>query len=77
MTRKFDAVIIGTGQAGPALAARFNDAGQSVALVERHKVGGSCVNRVSRFHLAGRLEINHWNGRSRAQLRLSDAAPAE
>ena len=30
-----------------------------------------------RFHLAGRLEINHWNGRSRAQLRLSDAAPAE
>ena len=29
-----------------------------------------------RFHLAGRLELNHWNGRARAQLRLEDAAPA-
>ena len=29
-----------------------------------------------RFHLAGRLELNHWNGRSRVQLRLEDAAPA-
>lgn len=29
-----------------------------------------------RFHLAGRLELNHWNGRSRVQLRLEDAARA-
>ncbi|PZX13732.1 single-stranded-DNA-specific exonuclease [Palleronia aestuarii] len=29
-----------------------------------------------RFHLAGRLELNHWRGRSRAQLRLEDAARA-
>ncbi|MFC3086119.1 single-stranded-DNA-specific exonuclease RecJ [Tabrizicola soli] len=29
-----------------------------------------------RFHLAGKLELNHWNGRSRVQLRLDDAAPA-
>ncbi|MDJ0820781.1 MAG: single-stranded-DNA-specific exonuclease RecJ [Paracoccaceae bacterium] len=29
-----------------------------------------------RFHLAGRLEINEWNGRRSAQLRLEDAAPA-
>jgi len=28
------------------------------------------------FHLAGRLELNHWNGKSRPQLRLEDAAPA-
>ena len=27
-----------------------------------------------RFHLAGKLEVNHWNGRSRVQLRLDDAA---
>ena len=27
-----------------------------------------------RFHLAGRLELNHWQGRSRPQLRLEDAA---
>ncbi len=30
----------------------------------------------ARFHLAGRLEINTWQGRSRVQLRLEDAAPA-
>ncbi|WP_319824362.1 single-stranded-DNA-specific exonuclease RecJ [Thalassovita sp.] len=30
----------------------------------------------ARFHLAGRLEINHWNGRQTVQLRLEDAAPA-
>ena len=30
----------------------------------------------ARFHIAGRLEINHWQGRSTVQLRLEDAAPA-
>ncbi|TRD16423.1 single-stranded-DNA-specific exonuclease RecJ [Palleronia caenipelagi] len=30
----------------------------------------------ARFHLAGRLELNHWQGRTQAQLRLEDAAPA-
>ena len=29
-----------------------------------------------RFHLAGKLELNQWNGRTRVQLRLDDAAPA-
>ena len=44
-TRKhFDAIIIGTGQAGPALAARFAAAGRTVAIIERHKFGGTCVN---------------------------------
>src|SRR5437879_4766572 len=42
--QKFDAVIIGTGQAGPSLAARFATAGMSVAIIERHKFGGTCVN---------------------------------
>ncbi|AZL58372.1 single-stranded-DNA-specific exonuclease RecJ [Tabrizicola piscis] len=28
-----------------------------------------------RFHLAGRLELNHWNGRTKVQLRVEDAAP--
>ncbi|HEX6690603.1 MAG TPA: FAD-containing oxidoreductase, partial [Burkholderiales bacterium] len=40
----FDALIIGTGQAGPALAARLSGAGMKVAVVERHKFGGTCVN---------------------------------
>src|SRR6185369_1830119 len=40
----FDAIIIGTGQAGPPLAARFSSAGMTVAIIERHKFGGTCVN---------------------------------
>ena len=42
--KHFDAIIIGTGQAGPSLAARFASAGKSVAIIERHKFGGTCVN---------------------------------
>ncbi|MFP4239734.1 MAG: DHHA1 domain-containing protein, partial [Rhodosalinus sp.] len=30
----------------------------------------------ARFHVAGRLELNHWQGRSRVELRLDDAAEA-
>ena len=30
-----------------------------------------------RFHLVGRLELNHWGGRSKVQLKLEDAAPAD
>ena len=40
----FDAIIIGTGQAGPALAARLAAAGMRVAIVERGAFGGTCVN---------------------------------
>ncbi len=44
MSRKFDAIVIGAGQAGTPLAGRLSDAGMSVALVERHLLGGTCVN---------------------------------
>ena len=44
MPTSFDALVIGTGQAGPALAARLAGAGMSVAVVERSKFGGTCVN---------------------------------
>jgi len=44
VARRFDAIIIGTGQAGPSLASRFVDAGKTVAIIERHKFGGTCVN---------------------------------
>ena len=40
----FDALIIGTGQAGPALAARLAGTGMKVAVVEKDKFGGTCVN---------------------------------
>jgi pyruvate/2-oxoglutarate dehydrogenase complex dihydrolipoamide dehydrogenase (E3) component len=44
MATTFDALIVGAGQAGPALAARLSQAGMRVAVVERHKFGGTCVN---------------------------------
>jgi len=40
----FDAIIIGTGQAGPSLAFRLAAAGMKVAVAERNLVGGTCVN---------------------------------
>ncbi len=43
MTR-FDAIVIGSGQAGPSLAARLAEAGRKVALIERERLGGTCVN---------------------------------
>ncbi len=44
MTDTYDALIIGAGQAGPALAGRLTAVGMSVALVERKLFGGTCVN---------------------------------
>lgn len=43
-TRRFDAIIIGAGQAGPPMAGRLHAAGMRVAIIERHLVGGTCVN---------------------------------
>jgi len=40
----YDAIIIGTGQAGPFMASRLAAAGMKVAVVERKWVGGTCVN---------------------------------
>jgi pyruvate/2-oxoglutarate dehydrogenase complex dihydrolipoamide dehydrogenase (E3) component len=44
MTLSFDAILIGTGQAGPSLAARLSAAGMKVAVFERKSFGGTCVN---------------------------------
>jgi pyruvate/2-oxoglutarate dehydrogenase complex dihydrolipoamide dehydrogenase (E3) component len=43
-TERFDAVIIGSGQAGNPLAAELAKAGYRTALIERREVGGTCVN---------------------------------
>ena len=40
----FDAIVIGTGQAGPSLAARLADSGMKTAIIEKDKFGGTCVN---------------------------------
>jgi pyruvate/2-oxoglutarate dehydrogenase complex dihydrolipoamide dehydrogenase (E3) component len=44
VTQRFDAVIVGAGQAGPSLAGRLTAAGRTVAVIERKLVGGTCVN---------------------------------
>src|ERR1700759_4818383 len=40
----YDAIIIGTGQAGPPLARRMAGLGQRVAVIERGRFGGTCIN---------------------------------
>ena len=44
MSHKFDAIIIGTGQAGPSLAQRMTQEGMRTAIIERKLFGGTCVN---------------------------------
>ena len=44
MAETFDAIVIGTGQAGPSLTDRLAKAGMKVAVVERGRFGGTCVN---------------------------------
>ncbi|HEY0941511.1 MAG TPA: FAD-containing oxidoreductase [Steroidobacter sp.] len=44
MTQRFDAIVIGAGQAGPSLTGRLVNAGMKVALIERKLFGGTCVN---------------------------------
>ena len=44
MATKYDAIVIGTGQAGPPLAVRLADTGMKVAIIERKRFGGTCVN---------------------------------
>ncbi|HSW18457.1 MAG TPA: FAD-dependent oxidoreductase, partial [Ramlibacter sp.] len=43
-TETFDAIVIGAGQAGPAIAARCSKEGLRTAIIERHYFGGTCVN---------------------------------
>ena len=44
MTTTYDAIVIGTGQAGPSLAVRLAKAGRKTAIIERKLFGGTCVN---------------------------------
>ena len=44
MPEKFDAIVIGAGQAAPALCARLDKEGLKTTLIERKLLGGTCVN---------------------------------
>ena len=54
MTENFDAIVIGAGQAGPSMAGRLNDAGMTVAVVERHLIGGT-FDRISEHPVRHKL----------------------
>jgi pyruvate/2-oxoglutarate dehydrogenase complex dihydrolipoamide dehydrogenase (E3) component len=44
VNKTFDAIVVGAGQAGPSMVQRLATAGMTVAIVERHLFGGTCVN---------------------------------
>ena len=44
MNKNYDAIVIGAGQAGPALAARLTSEGLKSAIIERNLFGDTCVN---------------------------------
>ena len=44
MATKFDAIVVGTGQSGPSMASRLSSEGLKVAVIERQRFGGTCVN---------------------------------
>ena len=44
MSERYDSIVIGTGQAGPSLAVRLAGAGRRTAIIERKRIGGTCVN---------------------------------
>ena len=44
MSTKYDAIVIGTGQSGPSVAAALAGNGMNVAIIERDSFGGTCVN---------------------------------
>ena len=48
MNRRFDAIVIGAGQAGPPMAGRIAATGKTVAVIERELIGGTCVKQAAR-----------------------------
>jgi pyruvate/2-oxoglutarate dehydrogenase complex dihydrolipoamide dehydrogenase (E3) component len=61
MSQYYDAIVIGAGQAGPALAARLAREGLKTAIIERHLIGGTCVNTgcIPTKTLVGSARIAH------------------
>jgi pyruvate/2-oxoglutarate dehydrogenase complex dihydrolipoamide dehydrogenase (E3) component len=76
MTTRYDAIVIGAGQAGPSLAHRLGKAGSKVAIVERHLVGGTCVNVgcVPTKTLVGSARVA-WQARQAAEFGVRVGSP--
>ncbi len=68
MTQKFDAILVGAGQAAPSLAPRLLQHGaKNIAFIERHRFGGTCVN-------TGCMPTKTWVASARAAHVASRAA---
>ena len=61
MPEHYDAIVIGAGQAGPSLAERLGREGLRTAVIERHLLGGTCVNTgcVPTKTLVGSARVAH------------------
>ena len=66
MNKSYDAIIIGTGQAGPFLAIRMAKLGRKVAIIERGRFGGTCVNTgcIPTKTLVASAEVAHLSRRA-------------
>lgn len=62
--QEFDAIIIGTGQAGPSIAARCAAEGLKTAVIEKSKFGGTCVNTgcTPTKAMVASARAAHWRG---------------
>jgi pyruvate/2-oxoglutarate dehydrogenase complex dihydrolipoamide dehydrogenase (E3) component len=74
----YDAIVIGTGQAGPSLAGRLAAAGMKVAVVERGLLGGTCVNTgcTPTKTMVASAEVAHMARRA-AEFGVSIAGPVD
>ncbi len=76
MSEHFDAIVIGAGQAGPSLAGRLGQEGLKTAIIERHLMGGTCVNTgcIPTKTLVGSARVAHLARRA-AEFGVSIDAP--
>ena len=77
MNHAYDAIVIGTGQAGPSLAQRLTTEGMKTAIIERKLFGGTCVNVgcIPTKTLVASARVAHMAHRA-AQYGVSFAGPA-
>ena len=77
MNLTYDAIVIGTGQAGPSLAQRLTTEGMKTAIIERKLFGGTCVNVgcIPTKTLVASARVAHMAHRA-AQYGVSFAGPA-
>ncbi|MDX1651031.1 MAG: mercuric reductase [Brumimicrobium sp.] len=78
--QQFDAIIIGSGQAGTPLAFKFAEEGKNVAFIEKDKFGGTCVNNgctPTKAYVASAKRINDIKTASELGIEISETVPVD